>query len=230
MNPGRFFTHVCGLSWNGAMPGYAAQSWLSPVGERTLVVLALLILAAPLQAANIHIVWDPSVTEGYCRIKSGFVDLSQAKLSREDLAKRRSEDFTADLPDGHYRLEGPGFSAVFQSLDGKIIFRNHGIDPVVNDDQGRITFNTATLKLDLNGYEQSVVLKDLTPVLDKATRIHTLKVLCGQQKLDYGGGMLTVAIDAKETSVFRTTLVALSWKTTRSFCNPGNTPLYPLPM
>ena len=148
-----------------------------------------------LAAATIHIKWDPSITGGYYRITGRHVDFSHAHASKQDLSKHRHEDLTADLPDGPYHLDGPGFSDTFHVRDGKITFRENV--PSFSSEGGTITFNTAVVKIDLNGYAQDVSLEGATPILDKATRIHTLKVVCGHQKLDYGGGVLTVAIDAK---------------------------------
>lgn len=163
----------------------------------TLFLPILLTLAAPLKAATIHIAWDPSVTAGYYRIRTGNVDFSHSATSRDELMKERHEDFTADLPEGHYRFEGPGFSTAFESRGREILFKDHGIIPAFNDNHGKITFNTATLKIDLGGYRQNVAVKGVTPVLDKATQIHTFKLVCGHHKLEYGGGSLTIEIDAK---------------------------------
>ncbi len=155
-------------------------------------VTVVLSLVASSQAVPFRVRWDPSVTGGSYHFANPKSD-TPVTMPKGDQQK----DFDGDLPDGEYRIVGAGFDFSMRVLNGKIGF-SHGQPAGVKWDvsSNTLTFITTSIELDLGGYQLPVLIRDVTKVLDPAKPTQTFTLVPGHHQLLYGGGTLTLDIDA----------------------------------
>jgi hypothetical protein len=130
--------------------------------------------------------WDDTVTGGHYQVH-GVTDGRMTRAHR------------ADVPEGAYRITGPGFDTRFRVEGGKVRFQPGAALGVVFDSKaGKFRFVTASIEVDASNLDLDVGLPGIVPRLPRTPgKPQTVKLVAGKHRLTYPGGEMTVVVDAR---------------------------------